>query len=67
VTRTVYGPDGSIIHQNTWFSDYRVVNGITLVGPTPEAPPPPPDEDDGDTAGRSGAGDPPADPPDPEP
>ena len=32
VTRTVYGPDGSLVHQNTWFSDYRVVNGITLVG-----------------------------------
>jgi len=44
VSRTVYGPDGSILHQNTWFSDYRTVNGITLVGPTPEAPPPPPDE-----------------------
>jgi vancomycin resistance protein YoaR len=33
VSRTVYGPDGAVIHQNTWFSDYRAVNGITLVGP----------------------------------
>ena len=64
VSRTVYGPDGSILHENTWFSDYRTVNGITLVGPTPEAPPPPPDEDEGDDAGDAGTGDPPADPPD---
>lgn len=64
VTRTVYGPDGSVIHENTWFSDYRTVNGITLVGPTAAAPEPPPDEDEGDTAGDAGTGDPPADPPD---
>lgn len=44
VSRTVYGPNGEVIHQNTWFSDYRPVNGITLVGPTPAAPPEPPDE-----------------------
>jgi vancomycin resistance protein YoaR len=52
VGRTVYGPDGGIIHQNTWFSDYRVVNGITLVGPA--LPPPPPtagDDDAGETVG----------------
>ncbi|HSJ00343.1 MAG TPA: VanW family protein, partial [Patescibacteria group bacterium] len=67
VSRTVFGPDGSIIHENTWFSDYRTVNGITLVGPAAAAPEPPPDEDDGDTAGDPGTGDPPADPPDPEP
>jgi vancomycin resistance protein YoaR len=42
VTRTVYGPDGGVVHQNTWFSDYRAVNGITLVGPPLAAP------DDGD-------------------
>jgi vancomycin resistance protein YoaR len=47
VTRTVYGPDGAVIHQNTWFSDYRAVNGITLVGP-PLPAPPPPDDDGGD-------------------
>ena len=56
VTRTVYGPDGSLVHQNTWFSDYRVVNGITLVGPTAAAPEPP-DEDTGETAGEGGTGD----------
>jgi vancomycin resistance protein YoaR len=55
VTRTVYAADGSLVHQNTWFSDYRTVNGITLVGPTPAAAPePPPDEGDGDTAGGEG-------------
>lgn len=34
VSRTVYDRDGQVLHQNTWFSDYRVVNGITLVGPS---------------------------------
>jgi vancomycin resistance protein YoaR len=57
VSRTVYGPDGEVVHQNTWFSDYRVVNGITLVGPAAAAPEPPADE--GETAGT---GDLPADP-----
>lgn len=47
VTRTVYAPDGSIVHRNNWFSDYRPVNGITLVGPPLPAPPP----DDGDQDG----------------
>jgi len=60
VSRTVTAPDGSVVHQNTWFSDYRVVNGITLVGPTVAAPEPPPDE--GETAGDPGTGDPPAEP-----
>ena len=55
VTRTVYGPDGGLVHQNTWFSDYRVVNGITLVGPTAAAPEPPDDEEE--TAGTAGTGD----------
>jgi vancomycin resistance protein YoaR len=62
VSRTVYAADGSVVHQNTWFSDYRAVNGITLVGPTAEAPPPP-EEGAGDTAGDPPTGDPPADPP----
>jgi len=42
VSRTVYDADGSVIHQNTWFSDYHTVNGITLVGPTPAAAAEPP-------------------------
>jgi vancomycin resistance protein YoaR len=58
VSRTVYGPDGAVVHQNTWFSDYRVVNGITLVGPTAAAPEPP---DEGETAADPGTGDPPGD------
>jgi len=61
VTRTVYGPDGSVVHQNTWFSDYRVVNGITLVGPTAAAPEPP--DDEGETAADPGTGDPPGETP----
>lgn len=61
VSRTVYGPGGEVVHQNTWFSDYRVVNGITLVGPTAAAPEPP--DDEGETAAEPpAAGDPPADP-----
>lgn len=59
VTRTVYGPDGTVIHQNTWFSDYRVVNGITLVGPAAAAPEP---ADEGETAGDPVTGDPPEEP-----
>jgi vancomycin resistance protein YoaR len=55
-TRFVYDADGNLIHQNTYFSSYRTVNGITAVGPTAAAPP---DEGDGDTAGDGdgGAGD----------
>jgi vancomycin resistance protein YoaR len=47
-TRFVYTADGTLLHQNTYFSSYRTVNGITAVGPTPAAPPeppPPPDDD----------------------
>jgi vancomycin resistance protein YoaR len=48
VHRTVYGPAGEVVHQNSWYSPYRAVNGITLVGPTPAAPAPadPPGEDE---------------------
>ncbi len=44
-TRYVYAADGTLLHQNTYFSSYRTVNGITAVGPTPAAPPDPPDEE----------------------
>ena len=60
VSRTVYGPDGNVLHQNTWFSDYRTVNGITLVGPSSSAAAPP-DDGEGTTAGGGGVGDPPDD------
>ena len=33
VSRTVRDANGNVIHQNTWFSDYRAVNGVVLVGP----------------------------------
>lgn len=67
VTRTVYGPDGSVVHQNTWFSDYRTVNGITLVGPSAPSSSASDDDDGGDAAGDGGIGDPPGDdPPDEE-
>lgn len=42
VSRTVRAKDGSVLHHDVWESFYRVVNGITEVGPTPKAPPPPP-------------------------
>ena len=46
-TRFVYDADGNEIHRNTYFSSYRTVNGITLVGPAPAvAPEPPPDDED---------------------
>ncbi|MGH2384185.1 MAG: VanW family protein, partial [Candidatus Limnocylindria bacterium] len=49
-TRFVYDADGNEIHRNTYFSSYRTVNGITLVGPTPAAAPEPPPDDEGETA-----------------
>ena len=33
VTRWVRDANGNVLHENTWFSDYRTVNGITEVGP----------------------------------
>jgi vancomycin resistance protein YoaR len=33
VTRWVRDAQGNIIHEDTWYSDYRTVNGITEVGP----------------------------------
>lgn len=57
-TRYVYDADGTLIHQNTYFSSYRTVNGITAVGPRAAAPP---DEGDGGTAGAGGSGDVPPD------
>jgi vancomycin resistance protein YoaR len=33
VTRWVRDANGNILHENTWYSDYRTVNGITEVGP----------------------------------
>jgi vancomycin resistance protein YoaR len=44
VTRTVYDASGAVIHSDTYFSAYGVVNGVTLVGPSapkPSASPPP--------------------------
>ena len=47
-TRYVYDANGNLIHQNTYFSSYRTVNGIVAVGPAvvqaaPEPPPPAPE------------------------
>jgi len=45
-TRFVYDADGNEIHRNSYFSSYRTVNGITVVGP----PAAPPADDGGETA-----------------
>jgi hypothetical protein len=34
VTRTVRDASGSVMHSDVWRSFYRVVNGITEIGPT---------------------------------
>jgi vancomycin resistance protein YoaR len=52
-TRYVYAADGTLLHQNTYFSSYRTVNGITAVGPRAAAPP---EEDEGGNAGGDGGG-----------
>ena len=49
-TRFVYDAAGNEIHRNTYFSSYRTVNGITLVGPAPAAEEPEPPADEGETA-----------------
>jgi vancomycin resistance protein YoaR len=41
VTRTVRSASGEVLWTNTWTSHYKVVNGITEVGPKPSATPPP--------------------------
>jgi len=42
VTRIVRDADGNVIWQNTWFSHYNNVNGVTEVGPTLSPTPTPP-------------------------
>jgi vancomycin resistance protein YoaR len=51
VSRTVRTAAGAVIHHDVWQSSYRVVNGITEVGPTPKAPPPPPSPSPSPSAG----------------
>ena len=41
VERLVYGSDGKLLSDNTWYSNYRSSPEILLVGPTPKAPPKP--------------------------
>ncbi len=51
-TRFVYDAAGNLLHRNDYFSSYRTVNGIVLVGPSAEAEATePPAEGAGDTAG----------------
>lgn len=42
VSRTVRSSAGEVMHHDVWQSFYRVVNGITEVGPKPKVAPPPP-------------------------
>jgi G5 domain len=52
-TRYVYAADGSLLHQNTYFSHYATVNGIVAVGPSAARPPA---DDDGEAAGDGDGG-----------
>jgi len=62
VTRTVRDAAGTVIHSDTWYSNYKRVNGILLVGVKSTEPAPTP------TPGPSPAPTPPpAPPPDPTP
>jgi vancomycin resistance protein YoaR len=60
VWRWVYDADGNLLHENHYFSSYRAVNGVTLVGPTASAPAPRDEDDDEDE--EPPAGDPPPSP-----
>jgi hypothetical protein len=42
VSRTVRDADGTVIHSNTWYSNYKRVNGIVLVGVKSTVPAPTP-------------------------
>ena len=42
VTRWVRDGSGKLLHEDHWFSPYKAVTGITLVGPRPATPPPTP-------------------------
>jgi vancomycin resistance protein YoaR len=42
VSRTVRDASGAVIHSDTWFSDYKRVNGIVLIGKRSSAPAPAP-------------------------
>ncbi|HET8778041.1 MAG TPA: hypothetical protein VFN76_10310, partial [Candidatus Limnocylindria bacterium] len=68
-TRYVYDANGNLIHQNTYFSSYRTVNGIVAVGPavvTQAAPEPPPPAPEPPPPG-DGVVPPPSEPPPAEP
>ncbi|MEO8245884.1 MAG: VanW family protein [Chloroflexota bacterium] len=41
VTRRVFQADGTLLHENTFFSPYRTVDGIVRVGPQPAPADPP--------------------------
>lgn len=43
VTRRVYDANGTLLHENTFFSPYRTVDGVVRVGPRPAAPADTPD------------------------
>ena len=49
VSRTVRDAEGNVVHQDSWFSDYRPVTGVVLVGPG--APAAAPAADAGGTGG----------------
>lgn len=56
VTRWVRAADGTLLHEDTWFSRYAVITGIVEVGKAKAKPRPPADSTDGGT-GDGGTGD----------
>jgi vancomycin resistance protein YoaR len=56
VTRWVRAADGTLLHEDTWFSRYAVITGIVEVGKAKAKPRPPADTTDGGT-GDGGTGD----------
>jgi hypothetical protein len=42
VTRTVRDANATVIHSDTWYSNYKRVNGILLIGKTAPTPTPEP-------------------------
>jgi vancomycin resistance protein YoaR len=56
VTRVVRDAAGNVIHENTWFSDYRAVTGIVVRGPGTAAAAPPADGGTGATADTPAGG-----------
>ena len=56
VRRKVYDADGTLLHENVWYSSYRGEKKIVLVGTKPK-PPPEPRAEQPEETGAAGRGD----------